>query len=216
MKVLLGKDPDEQAAFYVTLAAEGFSKFDESGGVPYGAYLASATPNWINDLPTHTLGAPLATFQRNRKRAIKELHQETGNLPGHRYSDEELANKMGLPIEEYRRFKDSNENWVKMRTIEELTWKDNNQERISHHLDPARNNARDTEEATDLLLAILDTGITLRNTETTEQCLEALAEVTGTTTTALLTLRDSPETYKAELYKNYQKRRQQTLKNNQR
>lgn len=216
VKVLLGKDPDEQAAFYVTLAAEGFSKFDESGGVPYGAYLASATPNWINDLPTHTLGEPLATFQRNRKRAIKELHQETGNPTSHRYTDQELADKMGLPLKEYVSFKDSNENWVKMRTSEELTWKDNNQERISHHLDPARDNTRDTEEATDLLLAILDTGIQLRNTETTEQCLEALVEATGTTTASLLALRDIPETYKAALYKNLRKRRQQTINNKQR
>lgn len=210
VNVLLGKSPEEQAAYYVGIAAEGYSKYSESGGVPYAAYLASSAPNWVNDLPTHILGAPLANFQRNRKRAIKELNQKYGNPQGHRYTDEELAQQMNMPLAEYLSHKESNENWVKMRTVEELTWKDNGQERITHHLDPSKNHVRDMDAATDMLLAILDTGIDLNDVATTEECLLALTR-NGGDTADLIELRDIPNSYKGKLVENYKERRKQTL-----
>lgn len=209
VNVLLGKNPEEQAAYYVGIAAEGYAKYNESGGVPYAAYLASSAPNWVNDLPTHILGAPLANFQRNRKRAIKELNQKHGNPQGHRYTDEELAQRMEIPLAEYLSHKESNENWVKMRTVEELTWKDNGQERITHHLDPAKSNVRDMEAATDMLLAILDTGIQLDDINTTEDCLSAL--VTSGATADLIALRDIPNSYKKKLAENYRVRRAESI-----
>lgn len=213
VNVYLGKGAEEQDSFWASLVAEAFSKYNEAGGVPFAAYLASAIANWINDLPTHILGQDLAGFQCKRKRAIRELRTEAEYPAGHRFSDEELASKMGIPLREYQGHKTANENWVKVRTIEELGWKENGQERVTYHLDPSRGNDRDAEAATDMLLAILDTGISLQDGETADVCLDALAK--GDAIEADFTaLGDIPDSFKAGLWDSYKARREESARRN--
>lgn len=211
VNVYLGKGSEEQDSFWASLVAEAFSKYNEAGGVPFAAYLASAIANWINDLPTHVLGQDLAGFQRNRKRAIRELLAEAEYPQGHRFSDRVLAGRMGIPVKEYQVHKTANENWIKVRTIEELGWKENGQERVTHHLDPSRGNDRDAEAATDMLLAILDTGISLLDGETADICLDALAkgDVSGAD---FASLEDIPDSFKVGLWDSYKARREESAR----
>ena len=98
-----------------------------------------------------------------------------------------------------------------MRTIEELGWKENGQERVTHHLDPSRGNDRDAEAATDMLLAILDTGISLLDGETADICLDALAkgDVSGAD---FASLEDIPDSFKVGLWDSYKARREESAR----
>lgn len=210
VNLLLGRGVEEQDSYYAGLVAEAFGKFSEAGGVPFGGYLAASLPNWVNDLPMHTIGAPLTKFQNNRKRAIRELLAEGDFEEGHWFGDEELAERMGLGVEEYRQLKDAHENWVKVRMSEELNWRENGQERVSYHLDPAVGSRRDLGVAADLLLALLEAGVETGDVASCELCLEALA-VAEDTSQKFLELRGVPERFKVVLMRKFSERRRVSL-----
>jgi len=210
VNLLLGRGVEEQDSYYAGLVAEAFGKFSEAGGVPFGGYLAASLPNWGNDLPMHTIGAPLTKFQNNRKRAIRELLAEGDFEEGHWFGDEELAERMGLGVEEYRQLKDAHENWVKVRMSEELNWRENGQERVSYHLDPAVGSRRDLGVAADLLLALLEAGVETGDVASCELCLGALA-VAEDTSQKFLELRGVPERFKVVLMRKFSERRRVSL-----
>lgn len=210
VNLLLGRGVEEQDSYYAGLVAEAFGKFSEAGGVPFGGYLAASLPNWVNDLPMHTIGAPLTKFQNNRKRAIRELLAEGDFEEGHWFGDEELAERMGLGVEEYRQLKDAHENWVKVRMSEEFNWRENGQERVSYHLDPAVGSRRDLGVAADLLLALLEAGVETGDVASCELCLEALA-VAEDTSQKFLELRGVPERFKVVLMRKFSERRRVSL-----
>lgn len=210
VNLLLGRGVEEQDSYYAGLVAEAFGKFSEAGGVPFGGYLASSLPNWVNDLPRQTIGSPLANFQANRKRAIRELQVEGGFGEGHWFGDGELAERMGLGVEEYRQLKDAHENWKKVRMSEELSWRENGQERVSYHLDPAAGSRRDLGVAADLLLALLEAGVETGDVESCELCLGALA-VAEDASQKFLELRGVPERFKVVLMGKFSERRRVSL-----
>ena len=203
--VYLGKGREEQDSYFAVLVAEAISKFNEASGAPLAGYIAATITSWVNDLPSHTLGDDLANFQRQRKQAVRELLEERGDNPGTRYSDEVLAEKMGLPLSEYLTHKEANENWVKTRTLEELVWKENGRERVTHNLDPAQDTERDPAISTALTLAILDAGINSKAPGLAEECLNALAAAEDGTPT-LTELSNAPASYQLELATAFKKR----------
>lgn len=203
--VYLGKGREEQDSYFAVLVAEAISKFNEASGAPLAGYIAATITSWVNDLPSHTLGDDLANFQRQRKQAVRELLEERGDNPGTRYSDEVLAEKMGLPLSEYLTHKEANENWVKTRTLEELVWKENGRERVTHNLDPAQDTERDPAISTALTLAILDAGINSKAPGLAEECLSALAAAEDGTPT-LTELSNAPASYQLELATAFKKR----------
>lgn len=94
------KHEDDIEAQIEDWITEALSKYDETQCVPFAAYLSNVLRFWPYDLPAKELGFALAQFERERSRAIAELSYENDQRI---YSDEEIAEVMGMRVEEYRK-----------------------------------------------------------------------------------------------------------------
>ena len=89
-------DIDQQVAEWVLKAV---SQYDESKGVPFGAFLATQLSKWVHDLGRNAYGRTAADTENKQQKAIATFTAEHQRRP----SEKELAAFMGQSVETLRR-----------------------------------------------------------------------------------------------------------------
>jgi len=89
-------DIDQQVAEWVLKAV---SQYDESKGVPFGAFLATQLSKWVHDLGRNAYGRTAADTENKQQKAVAAFTAEHQRRP----SERELAAYMGQSVETLRR-----------------------------------------------------------------------------------------------------------------
>lgn len=143
-------DPSDQETQIILWVITAIEKFDESASVPFSGYLATVLKRWPYDLPNIHLGNDLSKFQRNKSKAIAELRNNNPD-ENDTFSNSEIADKMGMDIDEYNTLEEKNVAWTKSRQATSLTWDENSDEKMSENF--SGNLARETVTENDIILA---------------------------------------------------------------
>jgi len=79
---------------------EAVTRYDETKGVPFGAYLVQSISKWVHDLNRNAYGRTAADAENKQQKAINALITLNG---GRKPTEKELADHMGVNVETLRR-----------------------------------------------------------------------------------------------------------------
>lgn len=78
---------------------EGIACYDETSGVPFGAFLTKKLPGWVHNLNRQKYGRNLSDAEMRQQRAVQDFTSEFGRKP----TERELAECMGQDIATFRK-----------------------------------------------------------------------------------------------------------------
>lgn len=124
-------DPEDQHSQITLWVIEAIKKFDETAAVPFSGYLDNVLKRWPYDLPNIYLGKELSTFQRAHSRAVKRLREAHGENTTKVFSNQEIADEMGVSLEEFLDLDEKHKTWINSKNATTLTWADTAEEKMS-------------------------------------------------------------------------------------
>lgn len=136
---------------------EAMEKFDETNSTPFAGYLATVLRYWPYNLPDNSMGKELAQFQRNKRKLIEELDHQ-----GIEYTDEMLAEKLNMDIQDYHRLSLSFMNWEGLMNPTETT------ENCTNYKHKETNNTNDKVISSKISRTVLE--ILLKDKSYTDNC----------------------------------------------
>jgi hypothetical protein len=92
-------DPDDLGQQVYEWVLKGVSQYDETKGVPFGAFLATQLSKWVHDLGRNAHGRTAADTEHKQQKAIANFIAEHQRRP----SEKELAAYMGQSVATLRR-----------------------------------------------------------------------------------------------------------------
>lgn len=92
-------DPDDLRQQIFEWVLEAVSRYDETSGVPFGAFLSEKISCWVHDLNRTKYGRILSDTELKYQRALQTFVTEHGRKP----TDAELAAAMGQDISAFRK-----------------------------------------------------------------------------------------------------------------
>ena len=92
-------DPDDLGQQVYEWVLKGVSQYDETKGVPFGAFLATQLSKWVHDLGRNAHGRTAADTEHKQQKAIAAFLAEHQRRP----SEKELAGFMGQSVATLRR-----------------------------------------------------------------------------------------------------------------
>lgn len=92
-------DLDDQKQQVFEWVLDAASRYDETSGVPFGAFLSNRLSKWVHDLSRNKYGRTLTDAEAKQHHAIQRFMAEKHRQP----TEAELAEAMGQPLQTFRK-----------------------------------------------------------------------------------------------------------------
>lgn len=154
-------DKEDQESQIIEWVITAIEKFDETVAVPFSGYLNNVLKHWPMDLPINELGKPLATFQRNRSKAIQKLTDKNPTKTS--FSSSEIAEQMRMDLASFNELENSHKVWGKIKNSTTLIWDESAEEKESlpvvDGIEPLSNSNKNIELANQISRAIINSAL---------------------------------------------------------
>lgn len=175
LKMFTDSEDDLEMLFFEWIN-EAMKKFNENLNIPFSGYLSNVLRFWPNDLPTNALGKELNDFHKEQVRILTDLQHELGESVS--ISDEEMAEKMGMDLEDYKKLNIEYQTWENFRIATTLEWGDANEERKADLVGYQEVADNDFHLAYRISKALIQTSIDLKDNKNTEKIINRMGDST--------------------------------------
>lgn len=131
-------DAEEQESRFILWVFEAVEKFNEFYAVPFSGYFDFCLKKWVYDIPVEHVGKDTNNFQKERKKAIKNLQKKL-KLDEQSITDDLIIDEMkeiskkyhSITKKEFENLENNRQAWINLHNATTLTWDENSDEKTS-------------------------------------------------------------------------------------